>query len=211
MWSWSLLSFAIYHRKLIQIFSLSLTIDNIVCGSMCGSSSSWIVFYYLIWFPRNPCGSHSLPCLYENVFDSNQIYLDGRQTFSFGTLCHCEKCIEFGLFVWTLLFLGVLYLIPSYMFYLLEWDKSLSMCGFIHPLCSIVFSSLVELCWIDPLLILFFDIFWTSNVFWQTFYSFLNLLMFCPKYVFLGSWKYCACMFTKCISYTILCFVWSII
>ena len=131
--------------------------------------------------------------------------------FPFGTLCHCEKCIEFGLFVWTLLFLGVLYLIPSYMLYLLEWDKSLSMCDFIHLLCSTVFSSLVELCWIDPLLILFFDIFWTSNVFWQTFYSLLNLLVFCPKYVFFGSWKYCACMFTKCISYTILCFVWSII
>ena len=33
--------------------------------------------------------------------------------FPLGTLCHCEKCIEFGLFVWTLFFLGVLYLIPS--------------------------------------------------------------------------------------------------
>ena len=75
--------------------------------------------------------------------------------------------------------LGVCYLIPSYMFYLLEWDKSLSMCGFIHLLCSIVFSSFDELCCINHVLICFF-----------------------------GS---CACMFTKCISYTILCFVWSII
>ena len=36
----------------------------------------------LISFPRNLCGSRCLPCLFENVFDSYQVYLDGRQTFS---------------------------------------------------------------------------------------------------------------------------------
>ena len=179
MWSWSLLSFAKYHRKLFPIYSLSLTIDILECGSICGSSSPWTTFYCLIFFPRKLCGSRCLPCLFENVFDSYQVYLDGRQSFSLWYLCAIVKSVEFGLFIGTLLFLGVFYLIPSYMLYLLEWDKSLSMCGFIHLLCSIVFSSLAELCCINHVLICFF-----------------------------GS---CACMFTKCISYTILCFVWSII
>ena len=82
LWSWSFISFAIYHRKLIPIYSLSLTIDNLVCGSIYRSSSHWIDFYCLIFFPRNLCGSRCLPCLFENVFDSYQVYLDGRQTFS---------------------------------------------------------------------------------------------------------------------------------
>ena len=180
MWSWSSISFVIYHRNLIPIYSLSLTIDNLVCGSICGSSSPWISFCCLILFPRNPCGSRCLPCPFWKCFwFLSKFTLMEDKPFHLGILCHCEKCIEFGLFVWTLLFLGVLYLIPSYIFYLLEWDKSLSMCGFMHPLCSIVFSSFGELCWINHALICYF-----------------------------GSR---ACMFTKCIYYTILCFVWSII
>ena len=120
LWIWSSISFVIYHRKLIPIYSLSLTIDNLVCGSICGSSSPWISCYCLILFSRNLCGSRCLPCLFENVFFPIKFTLMEDKPFSLGTLCHCEKCIEFGLFVWTLLFLGVLYLFPSYMFYFLN-------------------------------------------------------------------------------------------
>jgi hypothetical protein len=58
LWSWSFLTLSILHRKLFPIYSLSLTIDNLVCGWIFGSSSPWIVSYCLILFPTNPCCSH---------------------------------------------------------------------------------------------------------------------------------------------------------
>ena len=68
----------IYHRKLIPIFSLSLTIDNLVCGWIYGSSSPWIASYLLILFPRNLCSSHVsslslLKNLLINSLDSYQV------------------------------------------------------------------------------------------------------------------------------------------
>ena len=179
LWSWSSLSFAKYHWKLFPIYSLSFTIDILECGSIYGSSSPWILFIALFSFQEIFVAPVVFLAFLKMFLIPIKFTLMEDKPFPLGTLCHCEKCIEFGLFVWTLLCLGVLYLIPSYILYLLEWDKSLSMCGFIHLLCSIVFSSFAELCCINHVLICFF-----------------------------GS---CACMFTKCISYTILCFVWSII
>jgi hypothetical protein len=58
LWSWSFLTLSILHRKLFPIYSLSLTIDNLVCGWIFGSSSPWIVSYCLILLPTNLCCSH---------------------------------------------------------------------------------------------------------------------------------------------------------
>ena len=58
--------------------------------------------------------------------------------FLFGTLCHCEKCRGFGLFVRTLLFweFAISFFLPCFIF--LNEIKSLSMYVFENPLCSLV-------------------------------------------------------------------------
>ena len=51
-----------------------------------------------------PCVFHvPLKNLLINSFDSYQVFVLEDKLFLFGTLCHCEKCRGFGLFVGTLL------------------------------------------------------------------------------------------------------------
>ncbi len=74
----------------------------------------WIIFtldcFLLPYFISNK--SLLLPCVFLvplknlliNSFDSYQVFVLEDKPFLYGTLCHCEKCREFGLFVRTLLF-----------------------------------------------------------------------------------------------------------
>ena len=71
------------------------------------------LFYFQEIFVAPMC----LLCPFEKSFDSYQVFVLEDKPFPYGTLCHCEKCRGFGLFVGTLLFWGVCYLIPSYIFY----------------------------------------------------------------------------------------------
>ena len=112
----------------------------------------WIIFtldcFLLPYFISKK--SLLLPCVFHvplknlliNSFDSYQVFVLEDKPFLYGTLCHCEKCREFWFICSNLALLGVCYLIPSSMFYLFEWDKSLSMFAlfyfqeiFVTPMC----------------------------------------------------------------------------
>ena len=101
--------------------------------------------------------------------------------FLFGTLCHHEKCGGFGLFVGTVLSLGVGYLISWYLLYLLKWDKSLSVCFYLSFM-LIGFCRVHMLNFgINHVLVWFFDIIWTT-VGWVTLLcAFMVYLVFCPN------------------------------
>jgi hypothetical protein len=75
---------AIHHQKIIPICSLSLTIDILICGSSCESSSLWIVHYCPILLVKK---SLFLPCVFLASFIkylySYQVLFLGRQTSSF--------------------------------------------------------------------------------------------------------------------------------
>ena len=112
--------------------------------------------------------------------------------FLFGTLCHCEKCRGFGLFVRTLLFWECVISFLLICFICLN-EINLWACVFLFLFTVyaqwFLLSSFVELCWINHLLICFFDIIWTTNLFCHTFYAFLYLLVCCPNCILFGSWK----------------------
>jgi hypothetical protein len=135
---------AIHHQKIIPICSLSLTIDILICGSSCVSSSLWIAHYcpiivvykYLL-----------LPCVFIasliKSLDSYQVLILGRQTSSFWYFVSLRKVYIVWFISWNLDLLEVCYLIIDSMFYFLEWDKYLSMCVLLHLLCLMVFTSFI--------------------------------------------------------------------
>jgi hypothetical protein len=89
--------------------------------------------------------------LLTNSLDSHQVFVLEDKPFPYGTLCHCEKW-GFGLFVRTLLFWGVCYLIPSSMLYLLnEINLWACLLYFILYAQWFLHSSFVELCWTNLL------------------------------------------------------------
>ena len=64
-----------------------------------------LITLYVVEFMLLPCVFHvPLKNLLINSFDSYQVFVLEDKPFLYGTLCHCEKCREFGLFVRTLLF-----------------------------------------------------------------------------------------------------------
>ena len=154
---------------------------------------------------------HSFYSLIITSLGSYQVFYFGRQTFFFSVLCAIMKSVD-----------GLVYLLEPYSlwelvisfcdiwFTLLKWDKSLSVCVFIYPICSLVFSLFT--CWtLESILVLiwFFDVIWT--ILWcHTFFcALLAFLVFCPNCISFGSWKFCACLFTQYISYGMLYFLWS--
>mgnify|MGYP003423407002 CR=1 FL=1 len=78
----------------------------------------WIIFtldcFLLPYFTSNK--SLLLPCVFLvplknvliNSLDSYQVFVLEDKPFPYGTLCHCEKCIGFGLFCLNLALLGSL-------------------------------------------------------------------------------------------------------
>ena len=122
----------------------------------------WIIFtldcFLLPYFISKK--SLLLPCVFLvplknlliNSFDSYQVFVLEDKPFLYGTLCHCEKCRGFGLFVRTLLFWEFCYLIPSSMLYLLN-EINLWACLFYFILYAqwFLLSSFVELCWTNLL------------------------------------------------------------
>jgi hypothetical protein len=83
---------AIHHRKIIPICSLSLTIDILICGSSCVSSSLWIAHYCPILLVKK---SLLLPCVFIasliKSLDSYQVLFLGRQTSSFWYFVRVRK------------------------------------------------------------------------------------------------------------------------
>ena len=153
---------AIYHQKSIPIHSLSFTIDILVCGSICGSSSPWISPLITFFFPIFlwlPLFSLDFEHLFDDVFDYYQMCFSGRQTFSSRNLVPLWKVLRVWFICWNLALLGVCYLILSSLFYFLEWDKSLRICVLIssfmlNSFCSVHLLNFVEqiLCWFDSLI-----------------------------------------------------------
>jgi len=97
---------------------------------------------------------NTLLCLFQLV-----LIIVGRQIFSFWYLvCHHKKCGEFGLFVWTLLSLGVGDLIPYYLFLTLKMRYVFEHVCFSYALCSLAFAWFTSwtlesiLCWFDSLI-----------------------------------------------------------
>ena len=83
--------------------------------------------------------------------------------FRFGTLCHHKKCGGFGLFVGTLLSLGVAYLISWYLVYLLK------MRYFFEHLCLAYLSCAHWFCFVHSLNFGFnIVLVWVFNIIWTT-------------------------------------------
>jgi hypothetical protein len=57
-----------------------------------------------------------------NSLDSHQVFVLEDKPFPYGTLCHCEKCIGFGLFCLNLALLGSL-LSHSFLHILFAWMR----------------------------------------------------------------------------------------
>ena len=103
-------------------------------------------------------------CFHQNfVWSFTRLCFWKINLFFFGTLCHHEKCIGFGLFVGTLLSLGVSYLISWYLVYLLK------MRYFFEHLCLAYLSCDHWFCFVHSLnfgfnlvLVWVFDIIWTT-------------------------------------------------
>ena len=110
----------------------------------------------LVWLPLY---SLAFEHLFDDVFDYYQMCFSGRQTFSSRNLVPLWKVLRVWFICWNLALLGVCYLILSSLCYLLEWDKSLSICVFIssfmlNSFCLVHLLNFVEqiLCWFDSLI-----------------------------------------------------------
>ena len=98
-------TFAIYHREIFPIYFLALTIDIRVCGKFCGSSSPWILLLIALFYFQEFVVAPFVFLAFLKIFliPINCALMEDKP-FLFGTLCHCEKCRGFGLFVGTLRF-----------------------------------------------------------------------------------------------------------
>jgi len=122
----------------------------------------WIIFtldYFLLpYFISKK--SLLLPCVFHvplknlliNSFDSYQVFVLEDKPFLYGTLCHCEKCREFGLFVRTLLFweFAISFLLLCFIC-LNEINLWACLLYFILYAQWFLPSSFVELCWTNLL------------------------------------------------------------
>ena len=176
----------------------------------------WIIFtldfasYWLIFYPRKCCISLCLPCLLKIFWFLSSEFCWKIKPF-LSVLCANVKSVVSLVYLLKPCSFGSV-LSHSFLLVLFFLNEiSLWACVFLFHLFTqwFLLSSLVELCWINHVLIWFFDILWTTNVFCHTLFAFLFLLVFCPNYVFFGSWKSRACMFTKCIFYIMSCFLRS--
>jgi hypothetical protein len=138
------------------------------------------------------------------------VFYVGRQTFSFWYFVPSWKVWRVWFICWNLALFGSCYLISYLLPYLHKWDMSLSMCVLFHSLCSLVFALFTcwtlesTLCYLDSL-IYFGQPFIVSHLcvhYWFIWCFVKNISPF-------GSWKSCACIFTTCIWYGMLYFLWS--
>ena len=127
--------------------------------------------------------------------------------FFFGTLCHHEKCGEFGLFVGTLL--SCWELVISFLDICFTFLNEISFWACVFCLYFVLIGfCLVHLLnfVINHVLIWFFDIIWTT--FFVSHFCVPSWFTWCFVQIIspFGSWKYCACIFTICIFYGMLAF-----
>ena len=87
-----------------------------------------------------------------NSLDSHQVFVLEDKPFPYGTLCHCEKCRGFGLYVWTLLFweFAISFLLTCFIC-LNEINLWECLLYFILYAQWFLLSSFVELCWTNLL------------------------------------------------------------
>jgi hypothetical protein len=106
-----------------------------------------------------------LPCLFYKISLLISSALSWKTNLFFLVLCAIEKSIDSLVYLLKSCSFGSL-LSPSWFYVLLEWDKSLSMCVLLNLLCLMVFTLFFfELSWTNLMLICFFDIIWTPNLF----------------------------------------------
>ena len=121
----------------------------------------WIIFtldcFLLPYFISKK--SLLLPCVFLvplknlliNSLDSYQVCVLEDKPFLYGTLCHCEKCRGFGLFVRTLLFWEFAISFLLLCFFLNEINLWACLFYFILYAQWSLLSSFVELCWTNLL------------------------------------------------------------
>ena len=122
---------------------ITFTLDCFLLSYFISKKSLLLPFVFHVLWKKN---------LLINSFDSYQVFVLEDKPFLYGTLCHCEKCREFGLFVRTLLFweFAISFLLLCFIC-LNEINLWACLPYFIIYAQWFLLSSFVELCWTNLL------------------------------------------------------------